>query len=123
MVRLQHHLLTIIDRVEVATVGEDYRGILRSLGVIVDHQVVERLRLRVLTRDVYGVAGDVLCKAPLRYRQLGRLILDREVVLPEAYLTGDHPVVLKPIEPSRQQYGEAEERPHNPCEGDARSLH
>ena len=71
LVDLEDHLLSVVDRVEVPTVGDDDGGVLRSLGVIIDHEVVEGLRLRVLAGDVDGVARDVLREAPLRYRQLG----------------------------------------------------
>ena len=123
MIQLQDQLLPLGRRVEATTICHYHHRLIKTLRKVVQHQPIEHLPLVILFLHEDTVVIHPLIESSLRDRQLGRLIFDREVVLPKLHLALNHPVVLKNEKPHRQHHHKVKGWLQYLVERDTRCLH
>ena len=86
VVEPQHKVLLILRERQPPRVCHHHRSVLKTIRIVVNHQVLEHTRLRVFVADIDIVALDSIIELAHRNLQLRRFLPERENKRPQFHL-------------------------------------
>ena len=106
-----------------ARIGKNDARIIGTLGYVVDHYVIQRAGIAVLTLHKQIIARDLVIKHPLGNLKLGRLLTHRVQQRPHLRLSHRKHIVLKEERTDSYKHHQHNQRTHGLDQRHSRRLH